>query len=259
MYTIEITDDQYDRIMALREELSNQHADRYTSVTVPDSVAYLLDLAGTVDDPNRTAGVGTVSDADAVDMDRADGADSVGRSRSFPREALKAELIERNRRHTDPEATSRMDLYEIATEYDVSGRSGMTKGELVTAITETIERRYTDPLAPVDLEVTGLSPEDGESVGDKREIGDNESDEENTDEPAEKSAAESNRHNESDANDGSSDDNGQLNAMLSLLETHENKWRSADGDARYEVDLPDGGVEAARTKDDVRAVLFKHY
>ena len=48
-------------------------------------------------------------------------------------------------------------------------------------------------------------------------------------------------------------------AMLSLLEDHDDKWREADGDARYEVDLPDGGVETARTRDDVKAVLFKHY
>ena len=32
-----------------------------------------------------------------------------------------------------------------------------------------------------------------------------------------------------------------------------------DGDAHYEVKLPDGSVESARTKDDVRVILFKHY
>ncbi len=47
--------------------------------------------------------------------------------------------------------------------------------------------------------------------------------------------------------------------MLSLLDTHSDKWHSADGDARYEIELPDGSVESARTKDDVRATLFKHY
>jgi hypothetical protein len=259
MHTIEITDDQYDRITTLREELADRHADRYTSVTVPDSVAYLLDLAETVDDPDRTAEVGTVDNADAVGAGSADGTDSAGGLRSFPREELEAELTDRNRRHTDPEAASEMDLYEIAAEYEVSGRSGMTKGELVTAITETIERRYTDPLAPVDFDVPGLSPEDGGGVDDEREIGDDESDEANADESGGTSAGESDGQDEADRDGGSSDDDGQLNAMLSLLETHEDKWRPADGDARYEVDLPDGSIEAARTKDDVRAVLFKHY
>jgi hypothetical protein len=47
--------------------------------------------------------------------------------------------------------------------------------------------------------------------------------------------------------------------MLNLLEDHNEKWREGDGDARYEVDLPDGGTETARTRDDVKAILFKHY
>jgi hypothetical protein len=52
---------------------------------------------------------------------------------------------------------------------------------------------------------------------------------------------------------------GRLNAMMQLLDTHEDKWREGDGEARYEVDLPDGSTESAQTKDDVRALLFKNY
>ena len=51
----------------------------------------------------------------------------------------------------------------------------------------------------------------------------------------------------------------RLSAMMQLLDTHDDKWREADGDARYEVDLPDGSTETAQTKDDVRAILFKNY
>jgi len=51
----------------------------------------------------------------------------------------------------------------------------------------------------------------------------------------------------------------RLNAMMQLLDTHEDKWREGSGDARYEVDLPDGSTETANTKDDVRALLFKNY
>ena len=55
------------------------------------------------------------------------------------------------------------------------------------------------------------------------------------------------------------DDESRLNAMMSLLDTHEDKWREGDGEARYEVDLPDGETATAQTKDDVRALLFKNY
>lgn len=48
-------------------------------------------------------------------------------------------------------------------------------------------------------------------------------------------------------------------AVNQLLREHDDKWRESDGDAPYEVDLPDGTTESARTKDDVRQLLFRHY
>jgi hypothetical protein len=57
-----------------------------------------------------------------------------------------------------------------------------------------------------------------------------------------------------------SDDETRLNSMMSLLADHDDKWReTSGGEEKYEVDLPDGGTERARTKDDVRAILFKHH
>jgi hypothetical protein len=52
----------------------------------------------------------------------------------------------------------------------------------------------------------------------------------------------------------------RLSAMMQLLDDHEAKWRETDADdGNYEVDLPDGDVAVVRTKDDVRATLFKEY
>jgi len=44
-----------------------------------------------------------------------------------------------------------------------------------------------------------------------------------------------------------------------LLDEHDDRWRETDGDVPYEVDLPDGSTESARTRDDVRRLLFQHY
>ncbi|NHN40482.1 hypothetical protein G9C85_02370 [Halorubellus sp. JP-L1] len=56
------------------------------------------------------------------------------------------------------------------------------------------------------------------------------------------------------------DDDDRLNAMMNLLDTHDEKWREASKeDARYEVDMPDGTTEYVQTKDDVRAHIFKNY
>jgi hypothetical protein len=66
---------------------------------------------------------------------------------------------------------------------------------------------------------------------------------------------------ERDEHDGDeADDETRLNSVMSLLDDHDGKWReTGGGEEKYEVDLPDGGIERARTKDDVRAVLFRHY
>jgi hypothetical protein len=50
-----------------------------------------------------------------------------------------------------------------------------------------------------------------------------------------------------------------LAAVAALLEDNSEVWRESDGDARYEVDLPDGTTEQVRTKDDVKRLLFRHY
>jgi len=60
--------------------------------------------------------------------------------------------------------------------------------------------------------------------------------------------------------DGSADDDDMLDEMMSLLETHDDKWdESSSADYRYSVELPDGSSEQVQTKDDVRALLFKNY
>ena len=59
---------------------------------------------------------------------------------------------------------------------------------------------------------------------------------------------------------GAADDDDMLDEMMSLLETHDDKWEeSASGDYRYTVTLSDGSTEDVQTKDDVRALLFKNY
>ncbi|MFB6295397.1 MAG: hypothetical protein ABEH66_00965 [Halobacteriales archaeon] len=53
---------------------------------------------------------------------------------------------------------------------------------------------------------------------------------------------------------------GRLNAMMQLLEEHDEAWEEVDSDqGKYAVTLPDGDTEHVRTKDDVRALLFRHY
>ena len=64
---------------------------------------------------------------------------------------------------------------------------------------------------------------------------------------------------EGDDDGDSGGNDAMLNEMMSLLDTHSDKWGDSSGDERYAVDLPDGSTEQVRTKDDVKALLFKHY
>ena len=310
MEQIDLTDRQTERVESIRAELSDA-AGAYATVTTGDVMAYLLDLAEGVEDPDPQGDSWPASEREE--------------DRQFPREALREQLVERNRKHGDEGDHEEMDLYTIAAAYDVTGRSSMTKAELVDAILDTAERRYRDPFAPVDIEF----PADGDAAGETEEdaiedsthsdgeadsdgVGEpedetdgddgaedvDEDDAEDTedemedaeaddeteeaddegeadageaDEPAAEAESDGDAETDeetTDSEDGDHDgdeptgdaaDNAQLNAMLSLLETHDDKWRETEGDARYEVELPDGSVRTARTKDDVRAVLFKNY
>lgn len=68
-----------------------------------------------------------------------------------------------------------------------------------------------------------------------------------------------------DSTDPTTDGSGtsgpdRLEAMMNLLDEHDEQWEQTDSDGgKYVVSLPDGDTEQVRTKDDVRALLFKHY
>jgi hypothetical protein len=65
---------------------------------------------------------------------------------------------------------------------------------------------------------------------------------------------------ESDSGPTTASSSGDLpSGPMNLLADHEDVWREGSGEARYEVELPDGSVEEARTRGDVRALLFEHY
>jgi len=250
MPTLDITDDHAARIEALREELVAAHAGPYASVDREDTLAYLLDLADAVDDPDRVA---EPPSGDRADETAGDATDAASAPR-FDRDRARDLLTARNRRRSDPDPDDPMDLSDIAAAFDITGRSEMTKGELVDAILDAAETLAADPFARVDVDLRPAESDDEADAAGDEEGEDGAGD----DDGAEDGAGEDDGA-EGDAGEGADGGAGQLNAMMSLLDTHGDKWREADGDARYEVDLPDGSVETARTKDDVRALLFRNY
>ncbi len=243
MPTLDVTDAQLDRIDALKEELSDIHGGPYATVERDHVLTYLLDLADAVDDPHRTIDLGNEGSLSADEL---------------PTDQLTQALSERTLQYSDDEDHEEMDLYTMAEVYDVEGRSQMTKDELVDALVTAIETRYTDPLAPVDLSLGDLRSSDDTASTD---MTDNASGADNT--PADASSTDETSSDETDSAETTPESpntgGSPLTANLSLLEEHADKWHEGEGDARYEVELPDGSVETARTQDDVRALLFKNY
>lgn len=275
MPTLEITDEQRERIEALRADIADHHAGAYAAVGTTETLSYLLDLADAVDDPDRSADPERLSgDHDGSGADAPD-----DETLPFERETVRSALASRNRRHGDPDDADRMDLYTIAAEFDVTGRSEMTKDELVEGILDAAARAATDPFAAVGVDLDRgadaadetRGADDGDSAGGDASDPDGDAEDDASGGPAD-DAPDSDTTDDSPDADETADDtddapgaaasdagSSQLNAMMNLLDTHDDKWRDGDGDARYEVELPDGRVETARTKDDVRALLFRHY
>jgi hypothetical protein len=152
-----------------------------------------------------------------------------------PRDAL-AYLLDRFEAESTPESTeSASPAHEAAEDAgDVEAEFEVRNGGAATASVAggPTEERDDAPDAP-DAATTSAAPESTDAAATADESSD-------------------------DAETG--DDDARLDSVMSLLDDNDDVWREADGgDAKYEVDLPDGETERARTKDDVRAVLFKHY
>jgi hypothetical protein len=128
-------------------------------------------------------------------------------------------------------------LQQIASDVEAVPGSGIEadamRGKLLSELgAETLAEK----LATVAEEATDGTPDDDTDMG---------ADANPADETSEQSSAQ--------------DAGGLLASANRLLDEHDEKWTESDGDTPYEVTLPDGSTKPARTKDDVRQLLFRHY
>jgi len=123
------------------------------------------------------------------------------------------------------------------------------------AADEIVDEDSEDPESESD-EATDGDADDGPADDGTSEVTEGEPDDEDE---ADDEAADGDGSAAETDGDGSADDD-MLDEMMSLLETHDDKWdESSSADYRYSVELPDGSSEQVQTKDDVRALLFKNY
>ncbi|MFC6766069.1 hypothetical protein [Natrinema soli] len=124
------------------------------------------------------------------------------------------------------------------------------------AADEIVDEESEDPASESDDENEG-DADDGSTDDGPSEVTEGEG---NDEDEADDEAADGDVSTDGTDADGSADDDDMLDEMMSLLETHDDKWdESSSADYRYSVELPDGSSEQVQTKDDVRALLFKNY
>jgi hypothetical protein len=256
MPELSVTEEQLDRLDAVRTDLETAFVDGYGHVRRRDAVEYLLDTytSPTVEAAETTGTTGT------TDADHAEARVRTALDREVRDEEGKIDYTT---------------LQSVARNTDGVKGSGMSAEEMYEAVVEA----KADGLAAGESVDVDSVADAGEEEVDARDAGEDEAEvASDTDAPdGSDGADDSDGVEEADAaggsgatsngtestSEGSVDSNGggsELQAMMNLLRTHEDKWRKAEtGDAPYEVDLPDGGTESARTKDDVKRVLFTNY
>lgn len=229
MPTIEVTDEQLERLEAVRTEVEDALAGPYGTVELGGAVDYLLD---TYTPPGATEGAAGDPDDTGSDATAESAADP-GLAAVDPIGSAKAAALERSGYATvaDLRAASVADLTEVE------------------GIGETLAGRILEAVGAEETDAAdGNDPDTDAPSG--------------TDDAASDEAASGTRTVVSDGaptpgGDGAG--TSRLNAMMSLLDEHADKWAESGGDEPYEVELPDGSTETARTKDDVRGLLFRHY
>jgi len=207
MPEISITEEQRERLEAVREDVEEAFVDSYGYIPVEDAIQYLLD---TYTPPEER---GAVDSHEPI------------ATAEYPR------------------------LQRVASEVPEVPGSGIDademRGKLLAELGVEEFAARLDAASDVDPDGTPIEADSGSEAANSGSSGDT---------PASSGSPGS--------GSGVSVDVGgddPLAAVNRVLDEHDDKWRESGGDEPYEVDLPDGTIESARTRDDVRQLLFQHY
>lgn len=250
MPEIEISDSQREYLEGLRTHIAEEHVGPYGHVRTRDVVQFLIDRHEQRSDPDREAIRDTVRDhlsEQSYQELQSLAADTEGVEPGGKAPDLRERLVDARVRELLGETEE--DDEPTAGGADRGGESGAKR---IAAVEETSDadrsKRANGAVEETqsggDVETTGSVSDSGAESGG----GVNSDGGANSDGNAVGSDA--------DADSGGS----RLQRMMGLLDQNEDKWEERESDeGKYAVTLPDGSVESARTKDDIRSLLFKHY
>lgn len=255
MSELTVTEDQRRRLEAVCDDLEGAFVGAYGSVTPADALEYLLDTytpPGDAD-PEVSAEGRTTRAVDA-------GGPGSGGERSTPiavgttdgtvRNVSESSSAESSGGEPTDGAVDGRDLTAIPGVGEVTAEALTAAGfDSVSAIRAAAPAALTDAEGVGEKQAIDISAavEDLAAGGATSAAGTGGGDD------AERSGP------DGDAAPGAVSAERTLQQARSLLDTHDDRWREGSGDEPYEVDLPDGSTTGARTKDDVKRLLFKHW
>ncbi|WP_225307878.1 MULTISPECIES: hypothetical protein [unclassified Haloarcula] len=228
MPEIEITDTQQADLASVKDDLEDAFIETYGHIRTQDVVDYLLDTYTPPDKLEDEQGIGR------TDYERIASAE-------YP------------------------ELQHIASEVPEVPGSGIEademRGKLLSALgTSELAAR----LADIEPEQRANEGDEGEAAANPTRAGDMPDDGVAQNSTSTQTSSSPDTTESSDAAESTEapDDtpSDTLSAANRLLTEHDEKWtRSDENDEPYEVTLPDGSTVSARTKDDVRKLLFQNY
>jgi len=274
MPELSITERQQDRLDAVRREVEAAYVETYGETRPQDAIAYLLD---TYTPPEERAVVAAyeevatatyptlqhvASDVDAVPGSGIEAAEMRGRLLAALGPETLAERLRAADTETEEDEVSAADESASAGEFDADsppetpGGPSIDEDSPATTVESSQREAGTDTDGADETDKT-----DGADETDKTD-GADETDKTDADETT-AGSVDSDGSNDGDESasesQAESTPTSPLASVNKLLDDHSEKWRKGEGDAPYEVDLPDGTTKSARTKDDVRQLLFRHY
>jgi hypothetical protein len=224
MPEIALTEDQYERLDAVREDLEDAFVDNYGYIPVEDAVEYLLDTYTPPDRRDAASEYERIATAEYPQLQHVASEVPGVPGSGIDADEMRGKLL------------AKLGVEEFASRLEAASEAE-PDGTTVDEDGDSGDESAADTRAKSEL--TPDTPESsGSTAGTQRSSG---------------------GLNESGVSVDTTAGDDPLAAVNRILSEHDGKWRESGGDEPYEVDLPDGTTESARTRDDVRQLLFQHY
>jgi hypothetical protein len=224
MPEIALTEDQYERLDAVREDLEDAFVDNYGYIPVEDAVEYLLDTYTPPDRRDAASEYERIATAEYPQLQHVASEVPGVPGSGIDADEMRGKLL------------AKLGVEEFASRLEAASEAE-PDGTTVDEDGDSGDESAADTRA--ESELTPDTPESsGSTAGTQRSSG---------------------GLNESGVSVDTTAGDDPLAAVNRILSEHDGKWRESGGDEPYEVDLPDGTTESARTRDDVRQLLFQHY